>query len=263
VIRRKLTLKRIDPWTVLKFGFVVNVALLIVSLLVFWVVWSAVERLGLVEQFCGSVGTIVLNLRECSLNFGNIFRTYLFLGMLGVIISTGIMVLASFLYNLIADLTGGLTFTFLDDSGDAALTTSRKAGAVTAGTGAVGSGAVSGSTTEGAAPRDPDVTRQSGSPAPGSPGSGGDDRAAGRPDGDRTSAPTPAGSAPTSATPRPSPTPGGATSSPSPGTASPSSSGSPSSPSTPPQDRPASSPSSEPPRPSPGSLWGDSTTRND
>lgn len=233
MIRRKLTLKRIDPWTVLKFGFVVNVALLIVSLLVFWVVWSAIQRLGLVEQFCGSVGTIVLDLRECSLNFGNIFRTYLFLGMLGVIISTGVMVLASFLYNLIADLTGGLTFTFLDDSGDPAVTTSRKGGAVTAGATA-GSGATvgaaAGAASGAAASRDPDATRQGGTPTPGSADTPAADRRPGeaRAAGDRPGSPTP-GSASSRA--------------PSPGTTQPASS--------------EASPST------PGSLWGDATPRND
>jgi hypothetical protein len=277
VIRRKLTLKRIDPWTVLKFGFVVNIALLIVSLLVFWVVWSAVERLGLVEQFCGSVGTIVLDLRECSLNFGNIFRTYLFLGMLGVIISTGVMVLASFLYNLIADLTGGLTFTFLDDSGDAVMTTSRKADAVIARTGAGVAGSTARATTGSAGSRDPDATRQAGAPVPGPSGSGASEHspAGAGPGDERPASPPPApssSSAPTSATPRtPSPsvrptpsTSTGATPSTSP-TASPGNSPSPS-PSTPQQDRPPSSPSappSEPSRPTPGSLWGDPTPRSD
>jgi hypothetical protein len=256
VIRRKLTLKRIDPWTVLKFGFVVNIALLIVSLLVFWVVWSAVERLGLVEQFCGSVGTIVLDLRECSLNFGNIFRTYLFLGMLGVIISTGVMVLASFLYNLIADLTGGLTFTFLDDSGDAAVTTSRKTDAVTAGAGAAA--AKAGATTGSAGSRDPDATRQAGAPVPASSGSREPERRpdGGRPAEDRPASPpsTPSSSsAPTSTTPRtPSPSVGTAPATPTGTTPS-------ASPSTPQQEQP----SSESSRPTPGSLWGDSTPRND
>lgn len=119
MIRRKLTLKRVDPWTVLKFGFVVNLVLLLVGLLAFWVIWVIIGRLGLIEQFCGSVGTIVLDLQDCGLNGGNIFRTLLFLGVLGVIVQTGIFVLFAFLYNLIADLTGGLGFTYLDESSDA------------------------------------------------------------------------------------------------------------------------------------------------
>lgn len=125
MIRRKLTLKRVDPWSVLKFGFVVNIALLLVGLLASWILWIVIGRLGLVDQFCDSVGSIVLDLQECSLNGGNIFRTLLLIGLLGVIVQTGIMVFGAFLYNLIADLTGGLGFTFFDEAGDATTSPAR------------------------------------------------------------------------------------------------------------------------------------------
>lgn len=125
MIRRKLTLKRVDPWSVLKFGFVLNIALLMVGMLAAWILWTVIGRLGLVEQFCDSVGSIVLDLQECSLNGGNIFRTLLLIGLLGVIVQTGIMVFGAFLYNLIADLTGGLGFTFFDEAGDATTTPAR------------------------------------------------------------------------------------------------------------------------------------------
>lgn len=127
MIRRKLTLKRVDPWSVLKFGFVVNIALLMVGLLAAWILWIVIGRLGLVDQFCDSVGSIVLDLQECSLNGGNIFRTLLLLGLLGVVVQTGMMVFGAFLYNLIADLTGGLGFTFFDEAGDATTTPGRTA----------------------------------------------------------------------------------------------------------------------------------------
>lgn len=127
MIRRKLTLKRVDPWSVLKFGFVVNLALLFVALLGFWILWIVIGRLGLVESFCDSVGSIVLDLQECSLNGGNMFRTLLFLGLLGVVVQTGIFVFGAFLYNLISDLTGGLTFTFLDESPDQSFSATRTA----------------------------------------------------------------------------------------------------------------------------------------
>lgn len=146
MIRRPLTLKRVDPWSVLKFGFVINIALMLVAMLGLWILWIVIGRLGLVDQFCDSVGSIVLDLQECSLNGGNIFRTLLVLGLLGVVVQTGLMVFGAFLYNLIADLTGGLGFTFLDESGDA-VRDSRSFEGATSGTGA---GAVTGRDTPGA-----------------------------------------------------------------------------------------------------------------
>lgn len=118
--RRRLILRRVDPWSVLKFGFVVNIALMLVALLGFWILWIVVGRLGLVDQFCNSVGSIFLDLQECALNGANIFRTLLLLGLLGVIVQTGLLVFGAFLYNLISDLTGGLGFTFLDEPDDVA-----------------------------------------------------------------------------------------------------------------------------------------------
>lgn len=112
--RRRLTLKRIDPWSALKFGFVANLSLLAIFLLGFGVVWFFVRQLGLVEKVCEVARTV--GFVRCGINGVNLFRSLLLLGSLGVVVQTGLVVFAAFLYNLIADLAGGLTFTFRDDS---------------------------------------------------------------------------------------------------------------------------------------------------
>ncbi|MBW3663201.1 MAG: DUF3566 domain-containing protein [Actinobacteria bacterium] len=112
--RRRLTLKRIDPWSVLKFGFVVNLALLAIFLLGFGTVWFFIQRLGLIDKACSIAED--LGFQNCGVNGGNLFRLMLLLGLLGTIIQTGLLVFFAFLHNLIADLTGGLGFTFVDES---------------------------------------------------------------------------------------------------------------------------------------------------
>jgi hypothetical protein len=132
VVRRRLTLKRVDPWSVLKFGFVANIVLLAVFLLVAGVVWFIIERLALVEQAC-AIATDV-GFTQCGVNFGNLFRALILLGLLWVVVQTAVLVFLSFLYNLIADLTGGLTVTMHDSTPGAAArgeTTGRPAGTVT------------------------------------------------------------------------------------------------------------------------------------
>jgi hypothetical protein len=118
VNRRRLTLKRIDPWSVLKFGIVANLALLVIGLIGFGIIWLVITQLDLIDKVCSSVGDLVLGLEDCGINGGALFGRLFLLGLLGVVVQTGIMVFMAFLYNLIADLTGGLTFGFLDDSGD-------------------------------------------------------------------------------------------------------------------------------------------------
>lgn len=118
MVRRRLTLKRIDPWSVLKFGFIANLSLLAIGLLGGAVVWFFVERLGLITQVC-EIAT-EMGFERCGVNGGNLFRAMFLLGLLGVVVQTGLLVFLAFLHNLIADLVGGLAFSFVDDTPGAA-----------------------------------------------------------------------------------------------------------------------------------------------
>jgi hypothetical protein len=118
VVRRRLTVRRLDPWSVLKFGAVANLALLAIGLLVAGVVWFVIDRLALVDQVCSIA--LDVGFTECGINAGNLFRAMVLLGLLWVVVQTAVLVFLSFLHNLIADLTGGLTLTVLDDTPAAA-----------------------------------------------------------------------------------------------------------------------------------------------
>ena len=111
--RRRMTLKRIDPWSVLKFGFVANLALLGVAMLAFAVIWFVIQRLGLIERVCAVA--LELGFERCGINSGNLFRALLLLGLLGVVVNTGLLVFFTFLHNLIADLVGGITVTLEEE----------------------------------------------------------------------------------------------------------------------------------------------------
>ncbi len=112
--RRRQTVKRIDPWSMLKFGFIANVVFLAIFLMLMGVVWFIVDRLQLVDQVCG-IATDV-GFTECGINAPNLFRSMILLGLLWVVVQTAVLVFLAFLYNLIADLTGGIGLTIVDDS---------------------------------------------------------------------------------------------------------------------------------------------------
>lgn len=114
MVRRRLTVKRIDPWSVLKFGVILNVAFLAIGLLAAGVVWFVIDRLNLVDQVCG-IATDVGFVR-CGVDPGPLFQVLVMLGLLWVVVQTAIWVFLAFLHNLIADLTGGLVFTMVDDT---------------------------------------------------------------------------------------------------------------------------------------------------
>jgi hypothetical protein len=118
VVRRRLTVRRLDPWSVLKFGAVANLALLAIGLLVAGVIWFVIDRLALVDQACAIA--LDVGFTECGINAGNLFRALILLGLLWVVVQTAVLVFLSFLHNLIADLTGGLTLSVIDDTPGAA-----------------------------------------------------------------------------------------------------------------------------------------------
>lgn len=134
--KRKLTLKRLDPWSVLKFGLVANTVGLAILLVASRIVWYFITRLDLIGQVCETAGKVAVDLESCGIDGGALFKQVLLVGVMGVVVATGVQVFVAFLYNLIADLTGGLTFTFFDDSiGDGGAMTAR-GGSVAAPTGA-------------------------------------------------------------------------------------------------------------------------------
>ncbi len=107
--RSRVTIRRIDPWSILKFGFVANLVLLGIQLLAGAVVWYVVQRLELIETVCELAATV--GFTECGVDGGALFDSFLVLGLLGVVIQTGILVFLAFLANLIFDLTGGIGLT--------------------------------------------------------------------------------------------------------------------------------------------------------
>lgn len=148
MIRRRMTVKRVDPWSVLKLGLAINIAGAAILVVTGVVVWSVVRRLQLVERIC-EPATNLLGLESCTVDGVELMRTGLLLAGLLVVVATGVMVFSAFLYNLIADLTGGIEVSMLDHSGQTRtssggvevspeLTTGAMAPARTGGTGRTG-----------------------------------------------------------------------------------------------------------------------------
>lgn len=112
--RRRMTVRRIDPWSVLKFGFVVNACLLVIVLLGLGILWIAISQLGIVERVCGLATDV--GFEQCGLDGGTLFSILFLLGVLWVVIQTALYVFLSFLHNLIADLVGGITVGVVEES---------------------------------------------------------------------------------------------------------------------------------------------------
>jgi len=109
VARRRMVLRRIDPFSVLKFGAVANVALAAIGFVALTIVARVLFGSGLVAQICDIAADV--GFLECGVEQGRITRLLAVLAIVWAVVQTALLVLLAFLHNLIADLTGGIVVT--------------------------------------------------------------------------------------------------------------------------------------------------------
>ena len=103
--RARLVLRRLDPWSVLKFSLLFYLCLMLVGLLVFAVIWFVLVNMGVFEEITKFAGNFNLTV---AFPATKVFRWYITLGLLGVVVWSVVTVLLTLLFNLINDITGGI-----------------------------------------------------------------------------------------------------------------------------------------------------------
>lgn len=113
VRRVRRVVRRIDPWTVLKVSFVFNTIAALVFVLGSWVAWSIAVQRGIP----GRISSIAAQLTLTYVPDGPLyFRIVVFFAIVTAVGLTGLLTLAAVLYNLIADLVGGVEFIVLEET---------------------------------------------------------------------------------------------------------------------------------------------------
>ena len=117
--RARLTVKRIDPWSTLKFSFVYSLAGLVVLLVAVVALYAIVDAMGVIDSIRrflndvegqhGSDSSIV-----AWLTFGRVFTVALVVGFVNVILFTAFATVSAFIYNVCTDLVGGIEVTLAD-----------------------------------------------------------------------------------------------------------------------------------------------------
>lgn len=108
LVQRRVTVRKVDPWSVLKLSLIFYFCVLLVVMVGLTVFWSAVNNMGLIETVIGFLAELQV---EVAVDGASIGRAVFFLGLLQVVVWSGINVFLAFLYNLVADLIGGLRIT--------------------------------------------------------------------------------------------------------------------------------------------------------
>jgi len=105
-------IRDIDPWSVFKVGLAFHLVLYFVVLISLVLIWNVAKSTGTVdnvENFMESFGW-----ETFKFDGGKIFSSLWVLGLFVVILYTGLWVLAT-IFNLIADLVGGVRVTVLEE----------------------------------------------------------------------------------------------------------------------------------------------------
>jgi hypothetical protein len=103
----------VDPWSVAKVGLAFHLVVyvvVLVSLVLLWNVADATGTLGNVERFMESFGW-----ETFSFDGGRLFANAWVLGLLAVVLLTGLWVIGAVVFNLIAELVGGVRVSVLEE----------------------------------------------------------------------------------------------------------------------------------------------------
>jgi hypothetical protein len=113
VRRVSRVIRDIDPWSVFKVGLAFHLVCYFVTLISLVLLWNVAQSTGTldnVENFMESFGWETFRFDGSEL-FGSLW----ILGLLGVILGTGLWVLLATVFNLITDLVGGVRVTVLEE----------------------------------------------------------------------------------------------------------------------------------------------------
>ena len=109
--RARLQLRHIDPWTVLKFSCVLSIALFFVWLIVVGVLYGVLDAAGVIGKVNDTVTTINGPGSSKPVTAGVVFGFAAIIGLINTVLFIALSTVGSVIYNLCADLVGGIELT--------------------------------------------------------------------------------------------------------------------------------------------------------
>lgn len=111
--RARLSLSRIDPWSVMKMAFLLSIALSVVVIVAVFVIWSVLGAAGVWDSINQAVQDVVgdssagWNVQDY-LGLSRIMGFTMVVSVVNIVLMTAVATLAAFLYNMAAALLGGV-----------------------------------------------------------------------------------------------------------------------------------------------------------
>ncbi|WP_084735569.1 DUF3566 domain-containing protein [Actinophytocola xinjiangensis] len=115
--RANLQIKRFDPWSVLKLSLVLSVALFFVWLVAVGVLYAVLDGMGVWDKLNGISSEILQPADgggEPLISAGRVFGVAAIIGAVNIVLFSALATVGAFIYNVSADLAGGLEVTLAE-----------------------------------------------------------------------------------------------------------------------------------------------------
>jgi hypothetical protein len=112
--RVRRVIRRVDAWTVLRVSALFYASLLVVWLVAGVVMWMAATVTGVMDNIDTFIAKLFA-LQSFHFSVAQVLRGSVLGGVVLVALGTGVNVVAAVLYNLIADVVGGVEITVLEE----------------------------------------------------------------------------------------------------------------------------------------------------
>ena len=117
--RMKLSLTKIDPWSVTKVSFLLSVALMIIQIVAVLLIWLLLDSIGVFSNFDSIVSSTGLssdnNTIASILSLPTVLSVTTILSIFETVLLTALATIGAFLYNIVSALVGGVHVTLGDD----------------------------------------------------------------------------------------------------------------------------------------------------
>lgn len=112
VRRVRRIVRKIDPWTVLKAAFVINLVVGLSATLGIWIAWSIAVQRGIPVDIAETLGRLTIAFTPDGELY---FRVVLMSAIIWVVGATALLTLLAVLYNLVSDIVGGVELVMLEE----------------------------------------------------------------------------------------------------------------------------------------------------
>lgn len=114
--RARLFVKRVDPWSVMKFSFAVSLVLFIVGIIATSVLYFALDAMGVFDSINKALADMVgaagsAKAAGIKITAKGVIGISALLGGVNVVLFTALATLGAFVYNVCSDLVGGIEVT--------------------------------------------------------------------------------------------------------------------------------------------------------